>query len=260
MSTSDLAGQQADLLHHRPQGRHQPKHDPPARLGLGRPSAPRPAPPAGDQADSAGPRTAAVAMAGEKGRQPALAQAARVSGGRVALQEGQRDRRVDLAEDRRRPGPEALELGPQLVGQGHPVADQVGAGAAQRPQGDGLIRVGPQRRKAMGVGASHLGQHVGVESRRTCRRRPESAGARPSPGWGASDGRSPASSRAPTRTPRGAPGRPGRPRARPGWRGSARPASVWSKPRSAKRAPAPSSTQTRWASLAQSRPATISLI
>ena len=45
--------------------------------------------------------------------------------GTVAREEGERDRRVDLGEQPDRPCPEALELGPQLVGERDPGLDEV---------------------------------------------------------------------------------------------------------------------------------------
>ena len=58
-----------------------------------------------------------VVVAGEELREALLAQSARVDRRRVALQEGERDRAVDLGEDLGGAGPERVELGAQLVGQ-----------------------------------------------------------------------------------------------------------------------------------------------
>ena len=63
---------------------------------------------------------AAVAVSGEEAREALLTESARVLGTRVALQEGQRDRRVDVSEDHGRPRPEDLQLGAQAVGQRDP--------------------------------------------------------------------------------------------------------------------------------------------
>jgi hypothetical protein len=66
-------------------------------------------------------------------------------------------------EDLRRAGPEAIQLGSELVAQRHPGADQVLASAAQRSERLGLVAVGLQHPEAMMIGARELAQHEAVE-------------------------------------------------------------------------------------------------
>ena len=70
-------------------------------------------------------------MAGEPAAKALGAEPLGVGGTRVAAQEGERDRRVDVGEHER-PGPAGLELGAQLVGERDPCFDEVLAGARQR--------------------------------------------------------------------------------------------------------------------------------
>src|SRR3990172_3770579 len=60
---------------------------------------------------------AGVAVTGEEALQALGAEAARVGGAGVALEEGERDRRGDVAEDAGGAGPEGVELRAELVGE-----------------------------------------------------------------------------------------------------------------------------------------------
>jgi hypothetical protein len=75
----------------------------------------------------------AVVMAREEARHPLLAEPVRVGGGRVAAQERERDRAVDIGEHVRGAGPEALQLRAQLVRERDAMLDEVLAGARERP-------------------------------------------------------------------------------------------------------------------------------
>jgi hypothetical protein len=98
----------------------------------------------------------------------------------VALQERERDRAVERAEQTDRRGPEPFELGAQLVAQPNPGLHQILSAAAQRPQRLGLVTVGLEHAKAMAVGSGELAQHERVE--------PVGLAARdPKPGPGGSD-------------------------------------------------------------------------
>ncbi|HSS33908.1 MAG TPA: hypothetical protein VLL27_11565 [Solirubrobacterales bacterium] len=159
---ADLRGQLCDLGDDRPQGCDQAQHHGPACLALALAGAA-----GGSKAHPlqeflrAAPT--AVLVAGEKALHPLGAEAAGVGGARVAGQEGEGDRRVDVGEDERS-GPEGLELGAQLVCQLDPNPDQVLSGPGQGSQCLGLVRVGPDRPQSVGVGARQLGQDEGVEA------------------------------------------------------------------------------------------------
>ncbi len=105
---------------------------------------------------------AAIAVLGEKGGEALLAQAGGAVGCRLALQEGERDRRVDIGEDRGGAAPEALEQAAELVGQRDALGHQVLAGADERAQHLDLVGAWPQRPEAVAVGAQDVGEHVGV--------------------------------------------------------------------------------------------------
>jgi len=89
-----------------------------------------------------------------------------------AAQEGQADRRVELAEQASRPGERGQQMSAQLVAHRDPVADQVLAGPAGLPQRDGGGAVWDQRPQPGPVGAQHVGEHVGVEPVILVTRRP----------------------------------------------------------------------------------------
>jgi hypothetical protein len=106
---------------------------------------------------------AAIGVAGQEGLQSLGAQPAGVGWGGVALEEGQRDRAVDVGEDRGGAGPEAVEVGAQLVGQRDAGVDEVFAGAHERAQRRGLVARRGQRGEAVMVGAGQLAEHHAVE-------------------------------------------------------------------------------------------------
>ena len=87
---------------------------------------------------------AGVAVLDQEGRHPLLAQVRGGGRGRVAGQELQADRRLDVGEDRLGAGPVRVQQRGQLVGGRDPHLDQVAAG----PHG------GAQRERLVGVGGS----------------------------------------------------------------------------------------------------------
>jgi len=159
---ADLGIQGGDLLDDRAEGRDQTEPDrPPRPLLRGSRGALRRRLHPRHQLGGLGAPAIGVAPQ-EAGHAPA-AEPLGVIGARVALDEGERDRRVDVCEHQR-PGPEGLELSPQLVCQLHPHPDQVLARAGQRPERLGLIAIWDQRPEAVGIGAGQLGQDVGVKA------------------------------------------------------------------------------------------------
>jgi hypothetical protein len=141
----------------------QGERDLAARFGLERAGAPARA---GVRAAERLARVAAraVVLASEEARHPLLGERARVGRGRVALEERQRDRAVDLGEPVGGAGPEGLQLRARLVREGDPLVDEILAGARERPQRLGLIAVGHEHREAMAVGARERGEHERVEA------------------------------------------------------------------------------------------------
>ena len=107
---------------------------------------------------------AAVVLAGQESLKPLLAQATRVGGAWVALQERERDQVVQIAEQADWSRPEALELGAQLVGERHPALDEILPRASQCPQRLGLIAVGLEHPETMVIGARQFAQHERVEA------------------------------------------------------------------------------------------------
>jgi hypothetical protein len=99
--------------------------------------------------------------------------AAGVGRRRVAAQERERDRAVNLGEDLRGAGPEALQLRAQLVGQREPMADEVFARAGERAHRLGGIAVGDQHPVTVAVGARELGEHERIEAVALAARRAE---------------------------------------------------------------------------------------
>ena len=112
----------------------------------------------------AGRLAPAVVVARQPLRQALVGQRARVDGRRVTLQERERDRAVEIAEDHGRSGPEALQLSAQLVAQRHALLDQQLAPACERPERLGPVAVGHQLAEAMRVGAREFAQHERVEA------------------------------------------------------------------------------------------------
>jgi hypothetical protein len=99
-----------------------------------------------------------------KGGQALGSQAARGSGAGVAREERERDRAVDVGEDALGAGPEAVELGAQLVGELDAHGDEVLACAQQRLQRDRLVAGGRERGEAVLIGAAELAEHERVEA------------------------------------------------------------------------------------------------
>lgn len=120
-----------------------------------------------------GAAAAAVGVAGQERFEALGAESAGVCGARVALEEGESDRGVDVGEDRRGAGPEAGELGAQAVGELDAGGDQVVARARQRLQRHRLIAGGREPGEAVVVGARELAEHEGVEAVGLAARRPE---------------------------------------------------------------------------------------
>ena len=158
----DLAFEFADPGDHGLEGRDEGEHDPAACFGFqvagaAGGGAPKPGEQLGGRA------SAAVAGASQKRCEPPLAEGLGVLRRGIAFEEAQRDRGVDVGEDARRAGPEAVKFGAQLVGQLHAGGDQVLAGAGERAQRLGGVAVGRERAEAVGVGARELAEHPGVE-------------------------------------------------------------------------------------------------
>ena len=92
-----------------------------------------------------------------------LAEPVRVRGAGIPLEERERDLTVQIAEQAERPGPEPLELGPQLVDQRRPGTDQILPPAGQRPDRLRGIRIGLQHPEAMMIGPRQLAQNERVK-------------------------------------------------------------------------------------------------
>jgi len=103
-------------------------------------------------------------VAGEEGREAALSEAPRIGGARVALEEREGDRRIDVSEDGPGSRPGARELGPELVGEPDPGGDQVLPRPGEDAQGARLVAVALEGAEAVVVGARELGEHEGVEA------------------------------------------------------------------------------------------------
>ena len=160
---ADLAGQLRDLGDDRLQGADEAEHDLAAGFGLERGGAPiGGAPQPGEQFVRRA--SAGVVVASQEAPEALFAESAGVGRGRVAFEERQRDRAVDLGEDRHRAGPEALKLGAQRVGQRDAGLDEILARTGQRAQRLGGVGVGDQDAEAMAVGARQLGEHERVEA------------------------------------------------------------------------------------------------
>ncbi len=106
--------------------------------------------------------TSAVAMSCQKRRKTLLAEPSRAARGWVALEEGERDRRVDVSEDGASAGPEAVEQRPELVRDRHPLGHQVVAGADDSTQSPDLVGRRPQPSETVSIGAQHVGEDVGI--------------------------------------------------------------------------------------------------
>jgi hypothetical protein len=101
-------------------------------------------------------------MTPEELRQAALPQPLRALGRGVACEEGPGNRGIHVGEDRRSAGPETLEEGAQLVGEGHALGDEVVAAADEGPEAPRLLGEGLQGSEAVAIGAEQVGEKVGV--------------------------------------------------------------------------------------------------
>ena len=158
---TDLLGENGDLFDQRGEGGHQGAGD----MGVGGPLFSGGAARRGGQPGVQGPRVGAAGVAHRvqpgtetRGGQPVGAVLAVKAG-----QERQTDRRIQVGEQPDRPGKHPLEVLTQLVGNCHPMTDQVFAGPAGRAQRRGGGAVGDQRTQSGPVGAQRIGEHKGVE-------------------------------------------------------------------------------------------------
>ena len=103
-------------------------------------------------------------MAGEEAGEALLAEPVRVSGSWVAVDERERDWAVDVGEHAGGGGPEAFQLGAQLVGERNAVGDEVLTSTDERPQRLRRVAIGDQDPEAVAVGTSELGEHEAVEA------------------------------------------------------------------------------------------------
>src|SRR5215204_5724314 len=115
-STGDARFKQPDLLDDRTQSGEQREHCSPARRLLCH-LCPSPGGSSQFGEQFCGGLPSAVAMAGEEAGEALLAQSPGISGARVALEESQRDRRVEPTEDTGGTRPEGVEFGSEAIGQ-----------------------------------------------------------------------------------------------------------------------------------------------
>ncbi len=173
--TGDLGVEIGDLGDHRLERAHERQHDLPASRGLDLFGAPgRRLTQALEQLHRR--RAVVVAVSPQERRQALLAEPAGVRGAGVALQERERDRAGQMAEESDRRRPEPLKLRAQLVAHRHPRFDEVLAGARERAQRLGLVAVGLKDPEAMSVSARQLTQHEAIKPIRLAAR-----GAKPIP-------------------------------------------------------------------------------
>jgi hypothetical protein len=104
----------------------------------------------------------AVAMLGEEAGEALGPEAGGRFGRGIALEEGERDRTGEIAEDPRGAGPEALEHAAQLVGQRDARPNEVVAAAHQGAQRLDRVGLGRERAQAVAIGAQDVGQDEGV--------------------------------------------------------------------------------------------------
>ena len=104
-------------------------------------------------------------------RHPFLAECAGGLWRRVAVEELEGDRRVDVGEDLGGSRPELLEQTAELVGRGDPLTDHVVAHTDQAAQRLGLVGQRRQRAEAMPVRAQQVRQQVRVAEVRLALRR-----------------------------------------------------------------------------------------
>ena len=101
-------------------------------------------------------------VAAEELRQAALPEPLGALGRGVAGEEGERDRGIHVGEDGRGAGPEALEEGAELIGEGDALGDEVIAAADEGAEGAGLIGEGQQGAEAVAIGPEQVAEQVGV--------------------------------------------------------------------------------------------------
>src|SRR3954453_4173603 len=129
----DLAGEPGDLGHQDAERGDQAEDDRAAGFAFGLAGvALRGVAEAFDQ--DRGVLAAGVRVAGQEATHAGRAEALGVVAAGVALQEGQRDGRVQVGKQRGGAGPEAVELGAQPVGLLDAAGDEVLAGAGERAQ------------------------------------------------------------------------------------------------------------------------------
>ncbi len=106
---------------------------------------------------------AGIVLALEKRLHPRDPETAGIRKAGVALQEREQDLGVHVTEQRKRPRPEPLELGPQLVHDPRVRSDKILPRPSQRPDRLGRVRVGLKHPEAVMVGARELAQHERVK-------------------------------------------------------------------------------------------------
>ena len=109
-----------------------------------------------------GGAAAGVAVLGAERGHPLLARVRGSGRGRVAGQELQADRRLDVGEDGPGAGPVRVQQRGQVVSGRDPHLDQVTAGAHDGSQRPGLIRVGHSDGQLVRAQPQVLGDHRGV--------------------------------------------------------------------------------------------------
>jgi nucleoside-diphosphate-sugar epimerase len=77
---------------------------------------------------------------GKELRQTLFAQPRGALRGRVTVEVGRGDRRIDLGQDCGGAGPHALEQGAELIGERHALGDEIVAPADERAQGPGVAQ------------------------------------------------------------------------------------------------------------------------
>ncbi len=157
----DAAGDPGDLGDEGLQGARERAHEFPLGLALGFAGA---APRGGREPrqQRLGRAAAAVAVLSEEAGQALHVEAGGGLGRRIPLDEGERDGAGHVGEDRRRPGPEAVQERGQLIGRGDARGDQLVAPAHQAAQGLDGVGLGPERAQPVALGAQDVGEDAGV--------------------------------------------------------------------------------------------------
>src|SRR2546430_10750606 len=83
-------------------------------------------------------------------------------GGGIAAQEGEGDGRIDVGEDRRGPGPEAVQQRPELIGEGDARSDQIVAAAHESAERARRVGQGLKRAEAMASGTEPIARDYGI--------------------------------------------------------------------------------------------------